>query len=253
MPLTDEEKQRYARHLPLAEVGEAGQEKLKAAKVLLVGSGGLGSPIAIYLAAAGVGTLGIMDGDCVDVSNLQRQIIHGQSDVGRPKVESARETLREINPLVRVNPIRERLSAANADGLLKEYDFAIDAVDNLDARYVLNEACVRAKKPFVSGSILRFEGQASVFWPGKGPCYCCLFPEPPPPEFIPSGAEAGILGILPGVIGTVEATEAVKIILGKGELLIGRLLQFDALRMTFRTVKFKRNPGCAVCGAAGGK
>lgn len=242
MPLTQEEIQRYSRHLVLPEVGVSGQEKLKSAKVLLIGSGGLGSPIAMYLAAAGVGTLGIIDDDVVDITNLQRQILHGSDDVGRPKVESAADTIRKINPLVRVNGYRERLNRNNILKLLEGYDFIVDGTDNFQTRYLVNDACVMTRKPFVYGSIYRFEGQVSVFWPGKGPTYRCLFPEPPPPDLAPSCSEGGVLGILPGIIGTLQATEAIKIILGKGELLLGRLLLVDALRMEFRTIRIRPNP-----------
>lgn len=247
MPLTQEEIQRYSRHLILPEVGVEGQEKLKAAKILMIGAGGLGSPLALYLAAAGIGTLGIVDDDVVDFSNLQRQVAHGTKDVGRPKVESAMDSIRDINPNVKVVPIRERLTRENITRILKDYDFIIDATDNFQTRYLVNDACVFAKKPFVYGSIYRFEGQATVFWPGKGPCYRCLFAEPPPPDLAPSCAEGGVLGILPGLIGVIQATEAIKLILGKGDLLIGRLLLVDTMRMDFRQVKFRKNPACPVC------
>lgn len=248
MPLTQEEIQRYSRHLILPEVGVDGQEKLKNARILMIGAGGLGSPLALYLAAAGVGTLGIVDDDKVDFSNLQRQVAHGTKDVGRYKVDSAADSIRDINPNVKVVPIKERLTRENITKILKDYDFIIDGTDNFQTRYLVNDACVFAKKPFVYGSIYRFEGQSTVFWPGKGPCYRCLFAEPPPPDLAPSCAEGGVLGILPGLIGVIQATEAIKLILGKGELLIGRLLLVDTMRMEFRQVKFRRNPNCPVCG-----
>lgn len=242
MTLTQNELQRYSRHLILPEVGVEGQEKLKAAKILLIGAGGLGSPVSLYLAAAGVGTLGIIDDDIVDVSNLQRQIIHGAEDVGRPKVESAIDSLKRINPEVKVVPYKTRLSKDNILDILKNYDFIVDGTDNFQTRYLVNDACVMTKKPFVYGSIYRFEGQVSVFWPGKGPTYRCLFSEPPPPDMAPSCSEGGVLGVLPGIIGTLQAMEAIKIVLGKGDLLLGRMLLFDAMRMQFRQVKFRANP-----------
>lgn len=248
MNLTQDEILRYSRHLIMPEVGVEGQEKLKAAKVLLIGTGGLGSPAALYLAAAGVGTLGLIDFDVVDFSNLQRQIIHSTDSVGRPKVESASERLEQINPNVNVITFNERLSKDNAMRIIKDFDIILDGTDNFQTRYLLNDACVFSKKPFVYGSIFRFEGQVTVFYPGKGPCYRCLFAEPPPPGMVPSCAEGGVLGILPGVIGVVQATEVVKLILQKGEPLIGRLLLYDALKMNFREVKFRRNPKCPVCG-----
>ena len=248
MNLTQDEILRYSRHLLMPEVGVEGQEKLKAAKVLLIGTGGLGSPAALYVAAAGVGTLGLIDFDVVDFSNLQRQIIHSTDSVGRPKVESARERLEQINPNVNVITFNERLSKENAMRIVKDFEIVLDGTDNFQTRYLLNDACVFSKKPFVYGSIFRFEGQVTVFYPGKGPCYRCLFAEPPPPGMVPSCAEGGVLGILPGVIGVVQATEVVKLILQKGEPLIGRLLLYDALKMDFREVKFRRNPKCPVCG-----
>ena len=248
MSLSQEEIQRYSRHLILPEVGVKGQEKLKEAKILLIGAGGLGSPLLMYLAAAGVGTLGIIDDDKVDFSNLQRQIAHKTTDVGRYKVDSAKETIEGINPNTKVITFKERLTRNNITEILKGFDFIIDGTDNFQTRYLVNDACVFAKKPFVYGSIYRFEGQSTVFWPGKGPCYRCLFAEPPPPDMAPSCAEGGVLGILPGMIGMVQATEGVKIILGKGELLIGRLLIFDALKMDFRSVRFRKNPECPICG-----
>ncbi|MBI4353041.1 MAG: molybdopterin-synthase adenylyltransferase MoeB [Candidatus Omnitrophica bacterium] len=248
MTLTQEEILRYSRHLIMPEVGVEGQEKLKHAKVLLIGTGGLGSPAALYLAAAGAGTLGLIDFDKVDFSNLQRQIIHDTSSVNQPKVESAKKRLREINPHVHVVTYDERLSRENVMRVIRDYDIILDGTDNFQTRYLLNDACVFAGKPFVYGSIFRFEGQATVFYPGKGPCYRCLFAEPPPPGMVPSCAEGGVLGILPGVIGVIQATEVVKLILGKGESLIGRLLLYDALKMHFREVKFRKNPKCPVCG-----
>lgn len=248
MPLTQEEIQRYSRHLILPEVGVEGQEKLKNAKILMIGAGGLGSPLALYLAAAGVGTIGIVDDDKVDFSNLQRQVAHGTKDVGRYKVDSAAESIRDINPNVKVIGIKERLTRENITKILKDYDFIIDGTDNFQTRYLVNDSSVFAGKPFVYGSIYRFEGQSTVFWPGKGPCYRCLFAEPPPPDLAPSCAEGGVLGILPGLIGVIQATEAIKLILGKGDLLIGRLLLVDTMRMEFRQVKFRRNPQCPVCG-----
>ncbi|PIU40001.1 MAG: molybdenum cofactor biosynthesis protein MoeB [Candidatus Omnitrophica bacterium CG07_land_8_20_14_0_80_50_8] len=248
MTLTQDEILRYSRHLIMPEVGVEGQEKLKAANVLLIGTGGLGSPAALYLAAAGVGTLGLVDFDKVDFSNLQRQIIHGTSDVDQPKVESAKKRLAEINPNVKVVTYDERLTRDNVLEILKDYEMVIDGTDNFQTRYLVNDACVFTRKPFVYGSIFRFDGQATVFYPGKGPCYRCLFAEPPPPGMVPSCAEGGVLGILPGVIGVIQATEVVKLILGKGEPLIGRLLLYDALKMNFREVKFRKNPKCPVCG-----
>jgi sulfur-carrier protein adenylyltransferase/sulfurtransferase len=250
MALTQDEILRYSRHLIMPEVGVEGQEKLKAAKVLLIGTGGLGSPAALYLAAAGVGTLGLIDFDVVDFSNLQRQIIHSTKSVNRPKVESARERLAEINPNIQVVTYNERMSKDNILRILKDYQMVLDGTDNFQTRYLVNDACVFSKKPFVYGSIFRFDGQATVFYPGKGPCYRCLFAEPPPPGMVPSCAEGGVLGILPGVIGVIQATEVVKLIIGKGEPLIGRLMLYDALKMNFREVKFRRNPKCPVCGDA---
>ncbi len=247
MSLTQDEILRYSRHLIMPEVGMEGQEKLKAARVLLIGTGGLGSPAALYLAAAGVGTLGLIDFDVVDFSNLQRQIIHSTKSVNKPKVESARERLAEINPNVRVEIHNERLTRDNILRIIKDYSIILDGTDNFQTRYLVNDACVFTGKPFVYGSIFRFDGQATVFYPGKGPCYRCLFAEPPPPGMVPSCAEGGVLGILPGVIGVIQATEVVKLILGKGEPLIGRLLLYDALKMSFREVKFRKNPKCPVC------
>src|SRR5918995_4518840 len=246
--LSNEEIARYSRHLIMPEVGMAGQKKLKAARVLTIGAGGLGAPLAMYLAAAGVGTLGIVDFDVVDESNLQRQIIHGTSDVGRPKMESARDRVNDINPNVRVEAYEEALSSENALEIFKDFDVIVDGTDNFPTRYLVNDACVLTGKPNVYGSIFRFEGQASVFWAKEGPCYRCLYPEPPPPGLVPSCAEGGVLGILPGVIGTIQATETVKLILGIGEPLTGRLLLYDALGMRFREMKLRKDPNCPVCG-----
>ncbi|HEX2077747.1 MAG TPA: molybdopterin-synthase adenylyltransferase MoeB [Longimicrobium sp.] len=247
-PLTADENIRYSRHLILPEVGPEGQRRLKAGRVLLVGAGGLGSPAALYLAAAGVGTLGIVDFDVVDVTNLQRQVIHGTSDVGRPKLDSARDRIREINPHATVEAHPVRLASANARQIVRGYDVVIDGSDNFPTRYLVNDACVLEGKPSIYGSILRWEGQASVFWGGRGPCYRCLFPEPPPPGVVPSCAEAGVLGVLPGIIGCVQALEAVKLLLGTGDVLLGRLLLFDALRLSFREMRLRRDPACPVCG-----
>jgi adenylyltransferase/sulfurtransferase len=241
---------RYSRHLIMPEVGVEGQKRLKAASVLLIGAGGLGSPLALYLAAAGVGRLGLVDFDVVDFSNLQRQIIHGTPDVGRSKLESARDRILAVNPEVRVDLYETRLTSANALKLFGPYDLVIDGTDNFPTRYLVNDACVLLGKPNVYGSIFRFDGQASVFYPGRGPCYRCLYPEPPPPGEVPSCAEGGVLGVLPGLIGCIQATEAVKLILGRGEPLVGRLLLYDALQMTFREFKVRRNPKCPVCGEA---
>jgi adenylyltransferase/sulfurtransferase len=246
--LSHEEVQRYSRHLIMPEVGMAGQKKLKAALILLIGAGGLGSPLGMYLAAAGVGRLGLVDYDVVDYTNLQRQIIHGTSDVGRPKLYSARDRILEINPHVRVDTYDVPLTSENALDILAPYDIIIDGTDNFPTRYLTNDACVLLGKPNVYGSIFRFEGQASVFYAEEGPCYRCLFPEPPPPGLVPSCAEGGVLGILPGTIGVIQATEAIKLILGRGDSLIGRLLLYDALDMTFDEVRLRKNPDCPVCG-----
>jgi adenylyltransferase/sulfurtransferase len=247
--LTHEEVRRYSRHLTLPEVGVAGQEKLKAGSVLCIGAGGLGSPVAMYLAAAGVGRIGLVDFDVVDETNLQRQIIHGTSVVGRSKLESARARLADINPNVAVECRAVRLSSGNALELFGHYDVVIDGTDNFPTRYLSNDACVLLKKPNIYGAIFRFEGQASVFAPHLGgPCYRCLFPEPPPPGMVPSCAEGGVLGVLPGVIGVIQATEAIKLILGKGESLLGRLLLYNALDMKFREMRIRRDPACPVCG-----
>jgi sulfur-carrier protein adenylyltransferase/sulfurtransferase len=246
--LTPEELRRYARHLALPEFGQEGQRRLKAARVLCVGAGGLSSPAALYLAAAGVGTLGLVDFDIVDTSNLQRQVLHGTPDVGRPKVESARDRLLAINPVVEIETYHLRLSSENALDLVTAYDVIVDGADNFPTRYLVNDACVLAGKPNAYGAIFRFEGQASVFATAQGPCYRCLFPEPPPPGEVPSCADAGVLGVLPGLIGTIQATEAIKLIAGIGEPLIGRLVIFDALRMTFDALKLRKDPDCPVCG-----
>ncbi len=245
---TPEQLIRYSRHFLLPEVGEDGQAKLLQAKVLMVGAGGLGSPAAYYLAAAGVGTLGIIDNDVVDISNLQRQILHANDRVGMPKVESAKKTLEGLNPDVNVVPYQAKLTSENIMEILKDYDLVIDGCDNFPTRYLVNDACVLAGKPNVHGSIFQFEGQATVFYPGKGPCYRCLYPEPPPAEMAPSCAEAGVLGVLPGLIGVIEALEAVKLILGKGDSLVGRLLHFNTLTMEINTLKLRRDPNCPMCG-----
>ena len=245
--LTDRETRRYSRHLVIPEVGVRGQQRLKEARVLLVGAGGLGSPVAMYLAAAGVGKLGLTEFDDVDESNLQRQVLYGESDVGRPKLEVAIERLREINPLIQLVPHAGKIVSANAPQILQGYDIVVDGSDNFPTRYLVNDACVLAGKPNVYGSIFRFEGQSSVFWGARGPCYRCLFPEPPPPGLVPSCAEGGVLGILPAIIGSLQANEVVKLILGVGEPMIGRLLLFDALQTSFREVRFDKNPDCPAC------
>jgi sulfur-carrier protein adenylyltransferase/sulfurtransferase len=246
--LTASERQRYSRHLLLPELGEDGQRKLKHARVLCVGAGGLGSPAALYLAAAGVGTLGLVDFDVVDFSNLQRQIIHGTADVGRSKLESARARIEALNPDVHVETFDARFSAANARTLVEAFDVIVDGTDNFPARYLVNDACVLYGRPNAWGSIFRFEGQAAVFAAPGGPCYRCLHPEPPPEGLVPNCAEAGVLGVLPGVIGTIQATEALKLIAGIGEPLIGRFLVYDALKMRFRELRLARDPDCAICG-----
>jgi adenylyltransferase/sulfurtransferase len=246
--LTTDDLSRYSRHLILPEVGMEGQRKLKAARVLCVGTGGLGSPLAFYLAAAGVGTLGLVDFDVVDASNLQRQIIHSTKDIGRKKLDSAAEKLTALNPALNVVKHETMLSSANAMEILKDYDIVADGTDNFPTRYLVNDACVLLGKPNVYGSIFRFEGQASVFGTEEGPCYRCLYPEPPPPGLVPSCAEGGVLGILPGLVGVIQATEVIKLILGKGDPLIGRLLLVDALGMRFRELKLRKNPACPVCG-----
>jgi adenylyltransferase/sulfurtransferase len=246
--LTHAEYERYSRHLTLPEVGVEGQRKLKAARVLCIGAGGLGSPAALYLAAAGVGTLGIVDFDAVDASNLQRQILHSTADVGRSKLDSARARIAAMNPGVVVETHEITLNASNALPLISAYDVILDGTDNFPTRYLVNDACVLAGRPNAYGSIFRFEGQASVFATADGPCYRCLHPQPPPPGLVPSCAEGGVLGVLPGIIGTIQATEAIKLILGVGEPLIGRFLIYDALRMRFREIKLRKDPDCPVCG-----
>jgi molybdopterin/thiamine biosynthesis adenylyltransferase/rhodanese-related sulfurtransferase len=246
--LSNEEILRYSRHLIMPEVGMEGQLKLKAAKVALIGTGGLGAPLGMYLAAAGVGRIGLVDFDVVDFTNLQRQVIHGTKDVGKKKLDSAAETMLDINPYVEIDRHETALSSENALGILKDYDIVVDGTDNFPTRYLVNDACVLLGKPNVYGSIFRFEGQATIFaYPG-GPCYRCLYPEPPPPGLVPSCAEGGVLGILPGTVGLIQATETVKLILGIGEPLIGRLVLYDALAMRFRELKLRRNPECPVCG-----
>jgi len=246
--LSNEEIRRYSRHLILPEVGLEGQKKLKAARVLAVGTGGLGSPLAVYLAAAGVGTIGLVDFDVVDDSNLHRQILFGTSDVGKPKLSVAVRRLKELNPNVEVVPFEERLTSENALEILRDFDVVADGTDNFPTRYLVNDACVLTGKPNVYASIFRFEGQASVFWAAKGPCYRCLYSEPPPPGLVPSCAEGGVLGILPGLLGLIQATETIKLVLGGGESLIGRLLLVDALSMRFRELKLRKNPDCVLCG-----
>jgi adenylyltransferase/sulfurtransferase len=246
--LTLRDRQRYSRHLLLPEVGEEGQRRLKAARVLCIGAGGLGSPAALYLAAAGIGTIGVVDFDVVDISNLQRQIIHDAANVGRPKLESARERLEAMNPDVEVETYDTAIKASNAASILDGWDVVLDGTDNFAARYLVNDACVLLGTPNAWGSIFRFEGQAAVFAAPNGPCYRCLHPEPPPPGLVPSCAEAGVLGVLPGIIGTIQATEAIKLVLGAGDPLIGRLLIYDALKMRFREIRLPKDPDCPVCG-----
>lgn len=247
--LTNEEIRRYSRHLIMPEVGMAGQRRLKEGSVLLIGTGGLGSPLALYLAAAGVGHIGLVDFDVVDESNLQRQIVHGTATVGMPKIESARRRLHDLNPLIEISTYETQISSANALDLMRPFDVIVDGTDNFPTRYLTNDASVLLGKPNVYGSIFRFEGQATVFSPKDGgPCYRCLYPEPPPPGLVPSCAEGGVLGVLPGVIGTIQATEAIKLLTGIGEPLIGRLMLYDALSMRFRELKLRRNPACPVCG-----
>ncbi len=249
MELNNDEIRRYSRHLILPDVGLAGQKKIKGTSVLCIGAGGLGSPIALYLAAAGIGKLGIVDFDTVDYSNLQRQILHTDADVGQPKAQSAKETIQGINPNVEVVLHHTRITSENALGLIRPYDIVVDGTDNFPTRYLTNDACVLLKKPNVYGSIFRFEGQASVFAPHLGgPCYRCLYPEPPPPGMVPSCAEGGVLGVLPGIIGCIQATEILKLAIGRGGLLVGRLLLFNALDMKFRELKLRRDPECPICG-----
>ncbi len=246
--LSPDEILRYSRHLIIPDVALGGQRRLKGSRVLLVGAGGLGSPVALYLAAAGVGTLGLVDFDVVDLTNLQRQIVHGTKDVGRSKIASAEERIADVNPHVHVEPYETRLTSQNALEILRDYDVVVDGTDNFPTRYLTNDACVLLGKPNVYGSIFRFEGQASVFATAEGPCYRCLFREPPPPGLVPSCAEGGVLGVLPGIIGTIQATETIKLLLGIGEPLIGRLLLFDALRMQVRTMQLRKDPACSACG-----
>ncbi len=249
--LTQAQLSRYSRHLLLPEVGEKGQEKLLKSRVLLLGAGGLGSPAALYLAAAGVGTIGIVDNDAVDASNLQRQVLHGTDRVGTSKVESAKKTISNLNPDVNVLTFDERLNSDNVDRIFDQgWDVIVDGLDNFPTRYLVNDASVWKKIPVVHGSIFRFDGQVTTFWPHQGPCYRCLYPEPPPPHLAPSCAEAGVLGILPGVVGTIQATEAIKILLGQGQPLVGRLLTYDSLKMSFRTLKLRRDKSCPLCGDA---
>ncbi len=246
--LSNEEIARYSRHLILPEVGLEGQRKLKAARVLMIGTGGLGSPLGLYLAAAGIGTIGLVDFDVVDESNLQRQIIHGTKDVGRPKIESAKDRLLDINPNTKIEAFETRLTSENALELFKDFDVIVDGTDNFPTRYLVNDASVLTGKPNVYGSIFRFEGQVSVFWAEKGACYRCLYPEPPPPGLVPSCAEGGVLGVLPGIVGTIQANEVLKVILGAEGILLNRLLLFDAWKMKFRELKLRKNPDCPICG-----
>ncbi len=248
VPLSNREILRYSRHLILPEVGIEGQQKLKASSVLVIGTGGLGAPLGMYLAAAGVGRIGLVDFDTIEFSNLQRQVAFGTRDVGRPKLEAARERLQDINPEVEIGIHETRLEASNALDILRPYDVIVDGTDNFPTRYLVNDASVLLGKPNVYGSIFRFEGQASVFWVGRGPCYRCLYPEPPPPGLVPSCAEGGVLGVLPGIVGSIQAAEAIKLLLGRGSSLIGRLLLFDALEMRFRELKLRRDPNCPLCG-----
>ncbi len=245
--LSPAEIRQYSRHLIMPEVGTAGQRRLKAARVLMIGAGGLGSPLGLYLAAAGVGTLGLVDFDVVDESNLHRQVLYGHSDVGRPKIQAALGRLRDVNPHIRLVPHEVRLTSDNALELFADYDLVVDGTDNFPTRYLVNDACVMTGKPNVYGSIFRFEGQVSVFWAQQGPCYRCLFPEPPPPGLVPSCAEGGVLGVLPGIIGALQANEVVKLVVGVGEPLVGRLVLFDALRLRFRELKLRKDPACPVC------
>jgi adenylyltransferase/sulfurtransferase len=249
LPLSHAEMLRYSRHLLLPEVGVSGQRKLKAARVLTVGAGGLGSPLSLYLAAAGVGTIGIVDFDLVDLTNLQRQIVHGTSTLGRPKLDSAEERLTDLNPNVKIERHETRLTSQNALEILREYDVVVDGTDNFPTRYLVNDACVLLGKPNVYGSIFRFEGQASLFYAEQGPCYRCLYSEPPPPGLVPSCAEGGVLGVLPGIIGSIQALETIKWIIGAGNSLVGRLLLFDALKLRFRELELRKDPACPLCGS----
>jgi len=246
--LSDLQVERYSRHIMLKEVGGKGQERLFEGKILVVGVGGLGSPIALYLAAAGVGTIGIADADAVELSNLQRQISHNTGDIGRPKVISAKEKMLAMNPDITVNTYQKRIVAGNIRAAIEEYDFIIDATDNFASKFLINDACVLAGIPFSHGGVLRFDGQTMTVKPGETPCYRCIFPTPPADDIIPTCSRAGVMGVLPGVIGTIQATEALKFLLGKGDLLTGRLLTYDALHMKFREVRIRKNPGCPVCG-----
>jgi adenylyltransferase/sulfurtransferase len=246
--LSHEEIARYSRHLILPEIGLEGQRRLKNARVLMVGTGGLGAPLGMYLAAAGVGHLGIVDCDTVDSSNLQRQIIHGTKDIGRDKIASAQDRLKDINPFISITPYNTRIDSTNALEIIKDYDIVVDGTDNFPTRYLINDACVLLGKPNVYGSIFRFEGQASIFATKHGPCYRCIYPEPPPPGLVPSCAESGVLGVLPGIIGTIQATEAIKLILGAGDSLVNRLLLYNAWKMSFQSVRIARDPGCPICG-----
>ncbi|MBI5195561.1 MAG: molybdopterin-synthase adenylyltransferase MoeB [Nitrospirae bacterium] len=249
MELTEEQLQRYSRHIILPEVGGKGQKKISEAKVLVIGAGGLGCPVGYYLAAAGVGTLALVDNDNVELSNLQRQIAHSVKTLGVNKADSAKKTFEALNPDVNVIPVKERLTNTNILDLMKDYDIVVDGTDNFPTRYLINDACVMLKKPLVSGAILRFEGQITTILPGDGPCYRCLFESPPPPGLVPSCQEAGVLGVLPGVVGALQATEVLKLILGKGKPLKGELLIYNALATSFRKVRVPKNPDCAICGA----
>ncbi len=245
---TDEQIKRYSRHIILPEVGGKGQRKLLDSKVFLVGAGGLGSPAAFYLAAAGIGKIGISDNDDVDFSNLQRQILHSTKDVGRPKVQSAKETIADLNPDVEVVPYTERLNSENIINIIKDYDVILDGSDNFPTRYLVNDACVMLGKPLSHGSIFRFDGQATTILPGQGPCYRCLYETPPPPDLVPSCQEAGVLGVIAGIIGVIQATEVIKLVLGKGNILNGKLLLYDSLNMDFKKLNIQRNPACPMCG-----
>jgi len=248
MAFTNEQLERYSRHIILKEVGVKGQKKLMDARVLIIGAGGLGAPAALYLAAAGVGTIGIADADTVDLSNLQRQVIHSTPDIGKPKVQSAKESIHAINPEVRVNAYHEFILADNIMSIVADYDFILDGTDNFPAKFLINDACVLAKKPFSHAGIIRFQGQLMTYVPGEGPCYRCVFREPPPPDAVPTCRQAGVIGAMGGVIGSLQAMEAVKYIIGKGDLLTGALLTYDALKMEFRKIKLPRRDSCAVCG-----
>ncbi|MDR0886742.1 MAG: molybdopterin-synthase adenylyltransferase MoeB [Clostridiales Family XIII bacterium] len=248
MAFTNEQMERYSRHIILSEVGVKGQKKLLNSKVLIIGAGGLGAPVGMYLAAAGVGTIGIADADTVDLSNLQRQVIHTTADVGKPKVESAKETMLAINPDITVNTYHEFVLASNIADIVKDYDFVIDGTDNFPAKFLINDACVLAKKPFSHAGIIRFQGQLMTYVPGEGPCYRCVFKSPPPPDAVPTCSQAGVIGAMGGVIGSLQAMEAIKYIIGKGELLTGQLLTYDALKMEFRKIKLPHGDHCAVCG-----